>query len=73
MQATWMYRARSTDWHYYMPIGVTIALARHLPMTHPLIEYERITHCIRTEEFINDLQGFTYNLNHFYLNSIYYR
>ena len=50
MQATWKYRARSTDWHYYMPIGVTIALARHLPMTDPLIEHERITHCICTEE-----------------------
>ena len=68
MQATWKYTARSTDWHYYMPIGNTITLASHLPMTYPLIEHERITHYICTEEFINDLQEFTHNFNHFYLN-----
>ena len=35
--------------------------------TYPLIEHERITHCICTDEFINDLQEFAHNFNHFYL------
>ena len=45
MQATWKYTARSTDWYYNMPMGITIVLASHLPVTNPLIEHERITHC----------------------------
>ena len=33
-----------------MPMGIKIVLASHLPVTYPLIEHERITHCICTEE-----------------------
>ena len=50
MQATWKYTARSTDWCYNMPMGSSIALTSHLPITYPLIEHERITQCICTEE-----------------------
>ena len=74
MQATWKYTARNTDWYYNMPMGITIVFASHLPMTYPLIEHERITHCIYTAKFINDLQMFLsqqMSLNKLYLHNSY--